>query len=38
MWGREQAEELLREAGFTRIEIHILEHDFHNDYYVVHKH
>ncbi|HDP90332.1 MAG TPA: class I SAM-dependent methyltransferase [Thioalkalivibrio sp.] len=38
MWGREQAEELLREAGFTRIEIHTLEHDFQNDYYVVHKH
>lgn len=34
MWGREQAEALLREAGFRRIRIHELEHDIQNDYYV----
>ena len=35
MWGREQAQEMLREAGFRQIEIHNLEHDIQNDYYVV---
>jgi 2-polyprenyl-3-methyl-5-hydroxy-6-metoxy-1,4-benzoquinol methylase len=37
MWGREKAEEMLRAAGFTRISIHNLSHDFQNDYYVVRK-
>ena len=37
MWGREKAEELLTEAGFRNIEIHQLEHDFQNDYYVIGK-
>ena len=37
MWGREKAEELLTEAGFRNIEIHQLEHDFQNDYYVIQK-
>ncbi len=37
MWGREKAKELLSEAGFSRITIHELEHDFQNDYYVVAK-
>jgi 2-polyprenyl-3-methyl-5-hydroxy-6-metoxy-1,4-benzoquinol methylase len=35
MWGRERAQELLREAGFREIAIHRLEHDIQNDYYVV---
>ncbi len=37
MWGRELAEELLREAGFTSVKVHRLEHDFQNDYYVITK-
>jgi len=37
MWGREKAQELLTEAGFRNIEIHQLEHDFQNDYYVIRK-
>jgi len=37
MWGREKAEELLSDAGFRNIEIHQLEHDFQNDYYVIRK-
>lgn len=35
MWGREKAREVLNEAGFSRVEIHQLDHDFQNDYYVV---
>jgi SAM-dependent methyltransferase len=34
MWGREKAEELMREAGFRSIEVHELPHDFQNYYYV----
>jgi len=37
MWGREKAMELLHKAGFSRIQIHQLEHDFQNDYYIVQK-
>jgi len=37
MWGREKAEELLSEAGFSRIEVHRLDHDIQNDYFVVRK-
>ncbi|MEL7835102.1 class I SAM-dependent methyltransferase [Fodinibius sp. Rm-B-1B1-1] len=37
MWGRKKAKELLREAGFEDIEIHQLDHDIQNDYYVVQK-
>lgn len=37
MWGRQKAEELLRQAGFKSIEIHQLAHDSHNDYYVIRK-
>lgn len=37
MWGQEMARELLREAGFSNIVIHQLEHDFQNDYYVIRK-
>ncbi|GAB4214201.1 MAG: class I SAM-dependent methyltransferase [Synechococcales cyanobacterium] len=38
MWGRQQAEHYLREAGFTAIEIHELPHDIMNDYYILRKH
>lgn len=37
MWGREKARELLKKAGFENIEIHQLEHDIQNDYYVMTK-
>lgn len=35
MWGREKAQAYLREAGFSNVEIHQLEHDFQNDYYII---
>lgn len=35
MWGKEQAEEMLRDAGFTSIEVRTLEHDVMNYWYVV---
>jgi SAM-dependent methyltransferase len=34
MWGREKAEELMRESGFRSVEVHELPHDFQNYYYV----
>jgi hypothetical protein len=34
MWGRPKALELLRKAGFSRVEVHQLEHDIQNDYFV----
>ncbi|HEX7049935.1 MAG TPA: class I SAM-dependent methyltransferase [Longimicrobiales bacterium] len=34
MWGRERAQAMLREAGFTDVVVHQLEHDIMNDYYV----
>jgi len=37
MWGQEKARELLTEAGFSNIQIHQLDHDFQNDYYIVQK-
>lgn len=37
MWGREKAEELLKEAGFNQVAIHTLDHDIQNDYYIIHK-
>jgi 2-polyprenyl-3-methyl-5-hydroxy-6-metoxy-1,4-benzoquinol methylase len=37
MWGRERAQEMLRAAGFTDIELHSLPHDIQNDYYVIRK-
>jgi SAM-dependent methyltransferase len=37
MWGRETAQRMLRDAGFTRIRIERLAHDFQNDYYIVRK-
>lgn len=37
MWGRKKARAYLAEAGFENIEIHRLEHDIQNDYYVMKK-
>ncbi|MEO1070014.1 MAG: class I SAM-dependent methyltransferase, partial [Cyanobacteria bacterium J06638_6] len=37
MWGEELAVEMLGAAGFTRIAVNQLEHDFQNYYYVVQK-
>jgi hypothetical protein len=37
MWGEELAREMLQKAGFEQIEVHRLEHDFQNDFYVMHK-
>ena len=37
MWGEEKALEMLREAGFGRVEVKRLPHDFQNCYYVVRK-
>jgi len=34
MWGREQAEELMRAAGFGTVAVHELPHDIQNYYYV----
>lgn len=34
MWGRERAFDYLREAGFTDVSVHRLEHDPQNDYFV----
>jgi len=35
MWGEEKARELLAEAGFTSVDVHLLEHDPFNAYFVV---
>ncbi len=35
MWGEQRARELLGEAGFSSVEVHLLEHDPFNAYYVV---
>ena len=37
MWGREKAGHMLAQAGFSRVAVHQLEHDFQNDYYVIHE-
>ncbi|WP_129139330.1 class I SAM-dependent methyltransferase [Modicisalibacter coralii] len=34
MWGRERAQALFAEAGFTTVSVHQLEHDIQNDYFV----
>ncbi len=34
MWGREQAAEIMDEAGFGHVEVHELSHDIQNAYYV----
>jgi 2-polyprenyl-3-methyl-5-hydroxy-6-metoxy-1,4-benzoquinol methylase len=35
MWGEQKARELLAEAGFGSVDVHMLEHDPFNAYYVV---
>ncbi len=35
MWGEQKARELLAEAGFTTVDVHLLEHDPFNAYFVV---
>ena len=35
MWGEQKARELLAEAGFGSVEVHLLEHDPFNAYFVV---
>ena len=37
MWGEEKAISMLKEAGFSQVTIKQLEHDFQNNYYIVHK-
>ena len=37
MWGEQKARELLAEAGFGSVEVHRLEHDIQNYYYVCRK-
>lgn len=37
MWGEEKAREMLREAGFNRVEVKDLSHDIQNFYYIVRK-
>ncbi len=37
MWGEEKAGEMLREAGFTKVEVEHLHHDFINTYYIARK-
>lgn len=37
MWGREKAQEMLRDAGFNNVTIKNLDHDILNDYYIVKK-
>lgn len=37
MWGREKAKKLLTAAGFGEINIHRLDHDIQNDYYIMQK-
>lgn len=34
MWGRERALDYLRRAGFPSVQVHQLEHDIQNDYFV----
>lgn len=38
MWGEEKAREMLNDAGFTKVEVKKLPHDFQNCYYIVTKH
>jgi len=35
MWGEQKARELLAEAGFSAVDVHLLEHDPFNAYFVV---
>ena len=35
MWGEQTARKILAEAGFTSVDVHLLEHDPFNAYFVV---
>lgn len=37
MWGEELAVEMLRKAGFKEVSVNTLDHDFQNNFYVMHK-
>jgi ubiquinone/menaquinone biosynthesis C-methylase UbiE len=37
MWGEEKAREMLQEAGFTKISVKKLPHDFQNAFYIIQK-
>ena len=37
MWGEELARSMLQEAGFTRVDVEKLPHDFQNVYYIIKK-
>ena len=37
MWGEEKALEMLNRAGFDEVVVHRLDHDFQNNFYVMHK-
>jgi 2-polyprenyl-3-methyl-5-hydroxy-6-metoxy-1,4-benzoquinol methylase len=37
MWGEEKAKDMLEEAGFTKVEVEQLPHDFQNYYYIATK-
>ena len=37
MWGEEKAKEMLEEAGFTKVEVEQLSHNFINSYYIATK-
>ncbi|CAN5541945.1 class I SAM-dependent methyltransferase [soil metagenome] len=37
MWGEEKAREMLREAGFEKVRVEQLPHDFQNSYYIATK-
>jgi hypothetical protein len=34
MWGKEKAVEMLKKAGFTKVDVKQLSHDFQNYYYI----
>ena len=37
MWGKELACQMMRDAGFSQVEVKNLEHDFINNYYIIRK-
>jgi hypothetical protein len=37
MWGKEKAIEVLKNSGFTNVEVKTLAHDFQNYYYIAMK-
>ncbi len=37
MWGEEKAQEMLEEAGFTKVKVEQLPHDFFNNYFIITK-